>query len=247
MKYHDEYRTVFASISRMVYNAENMLSTFYRVECNFLYGKTEFVSNAASTNSVIHKKPRGKRGKMLQHKGTNSIETLRLLLRRFEKSDAKDMFHNWAGDPEVCKYLSWGPHKNIGVTQIRIDSWRNQYNYEDTYVWAIELKSIHQPIGSISVEISDDKAKTCEIGYCLSRPYWNQGIMTEALRTVMRYLFYEIGYEKIIAKHDVLNPASGMVMQKAGMKFEKVLYQVSRRRDGTLCDCAVYAKNIWED
>lgn len=184
---------------------------------------------------------------MLQHKGTNSIETLRLLLRRFEKKDAKDMFHNWAGDIEVCKYLSWGPHKNIGVTQMRIDGWINQYKHEDAYVWAIVLKRNNQPIGSISVEISDDRTNSCEIGYCLGKEYWNQGIMTEALRTVMHYLFYEIGYERIIAKHDILNPASGKVMQKAGMKFEKVMYQVSRRRDGTLCDCAVYGKKIWEE
>jgi len=185
--------------------------------------------------------------KMLQHKGTNSIETPRLLLRRFKKDDAQAMFQNWAGDSEVCKYLSWGPHKSVEITQARIDSWINQYNYDDTYIWAIELKSIHQPIGSISVEYSDDRTYTCEIGYCLGKEYWNRGIMTEALRVVMHYLFYEIGYERIVAKHDILNPASGKVMQKAGMKFEKVMYQTGRRRDGTLIDCAVYAKNIWQD
>ncbi|NLP35288.1 MAG: GNAT family N-acetyltransferase [Clostridiales bacterium] len=184
---------------------------------------------------------------MLLHKGTNSIETRRLLLRKFEKNDAKDMFHNWAGDIEVCKYLSWGPHKNIGVTQMRIDSWINQYDYEDTYIWAIEYKNVNQAIGSISVEMNDDRTLSCEIGYCLSKEYWNRGIMTEALRVVMHYLHYEIGYEKIVAKHDILNPASGKVMQKAGMEFEKVLYQTSRRRDGTLCDCAVYAKKNWDE
>ncbi len=184
---------------------------------------------------------------MIQHLGTNSIETLRLLLRRFERKDAKDMFHNWAGDPEVCKYLSWGPHSNISVTQARIESWINQYNYENTYVWAIVLKSKNQAIGSISVEIHDDIKKTCEIGYCLGKEYWNQGIMTEALRAVMQYLFFEVGYERIIAKHDILNLASGRVMQKAGMRFEKMLYNVSRRRDGTLCDCAVYVKAIGDD
>ena len=183
----------------------------------------------------------------VQHKGTNSIETIRLILRRFQPEDAEAMFRNWAGDPNVCKYLSWGPHQDVEVSRKRIANWVNHYQYNNSYVWAIELKSMNMPIGSISVEITNDSTGTCEVGYCIGEAYWNRGIMTEALRAVMHYLFYEIGYQTIRAKHDVLNVASGMVMQKAGMHYEKTEYQVGVRRDGSRYDCAVYTKHILDD
>ena len=184
---------------------------------------------------------------MLQHIGTNFIETLRLNLRRFEECDAKDMYHNWSSDPEVVKFLPWGPHQDIQVTERRIREWLLNYNNQNTYNWAICLKKDNIAIGSISVEIQNEVDRVCEIGYCLGKEYWNRGIMTEALRAVMHYLFYEVGYQKIIARHDVLNIASGRVMQKSGMSFDKIITHTSRRRDGSYCDCAVYMKHICDD
>lgn len=183
----------------------------------------------------------------IQHKGTITIETIRLVLRRFTTEDASDMFHNWSGDPQVCKYLSWGPHKDVDTTLKRIKNWVNNYEYNNFYVWAIELKGKNMPIGSISVEITNDNAKSCEVGYCVGTPYWNRGIMTEALRAVMHFLFYEIGYTTIQAKHDIMNVGSGKVMQKAGMQFTKMEYKVGVRRDGSYYDCAVYVKHIEDE
>lgn len=184
---------------------------------------------------------------LIHHKGTNTIETLRLVLRRFKAEDAEDMFHNWAGDPEVCKYLLWGPHKNAEASRKRIMQWVNNYDIDSSYIWAIELKAKNMAIGSISVELTYDSVFTCEVGYCIGRDYWNRGIMTEALRAIMHYLFYEVGYQQIQAKHDLLNPASGMVMQKAGMHFARYEYQAGVRRDGSYYDCAVYVKNITDE
>ena len=183
----------------------------------------------------------------LKHKGTVPIETIRLLLRRFRLEDANDMFRNWASDPEVCKYLSWGPYTEPGPCQRRVSAWVNSYDFHNTYVWAIELKGTSRVIGSSSVEISNDSIKSCEVGYCIGRPYWNRGIMTEALRAVMHFLFYEVGYRMIIAKHDVLNTASGRVMQKVGMEFVRLEKQVGKRKDGSYYDCAVYAKKITDE
>lgn len=184
---------------------------------------------------------------VLRHAGTVSIETIRLKLRRFTIEDAKDMFNNWASDPEVCKYLSWGPYTDPEVCRKRVVYWTNSYIYDNTYVWAIELKHLNMVIGSISVEITNDSDKTCEVGYCLSRTFWSRGIMTEALRAVMHFLFYEVGYQQIIAKYDILNTASGKVMQKAGMRFIRLETNAGRRRDGSYYDCAVYARHIHDD
>lgn len=183
----------------------------------------------------------------MQHKGTNTIETLRLVLRRFRVEDAKAMYQNWAGDPEVCKYLSWGPHYDEEASRARIKYWVSRYGEMNFYQWAIEVKDKKMPIGSISVEISSDKTESCEIGYCLGKDYWNRGIMTEAVRAIMHYLFYDIGYVMIQAKHDVLNVASGKVMMKTGMSYVKIETNVGFRRDGTRYDVAVYQKYIDSD
>ena len=184
---------------------------------------------------------------IIQHKGTQSIETSRLILRRFEVEDAEDMYLNWAGDPEVCKFLSWGPHKNVDTSLKRILNWMSNYYYDNSYVWAIEFKRGNRVIGTISVEISDDTTQSCEVGYCIGKPYWNRGIMTEALCAIQHYLFYEVGYQSIRAKHDVRNVASGQVMQKAGMRFTKIENNVGLRRDGSRYDCAVYTKYKTDD
>ena len=60
---------------------------------------------------------------MLTHKGTQTIETSRLILRRAVREDAEPMFCNWASDPEVTKYLTWPAHGNIAVSEMVIGSW----------------------------------------------------------------------------------------------------------------------------
>lgn len=157
------------------------------------------------------------------------------------------MFHNWAGDPVVCRYLSWGPHREVEDSRKRIVTWINNYGNDNFYVWAIELKNTNVLIGSISLEISNEVDSSCEVGYCIGKAYWNLGIMTEALRAVMHYLFFEVGYLHIQAKHDVLNKASGKVMQKAGMYYLKTEYHVGTRRDGSRYDCDVYIKDITDE
>ena len=72
---------------------------------------------------------------MLTHKGTQTIMTDRLILRKFEYSDADDMFKNWANDSEVTKFLTWQPHNNVEVTKAIIEQWVNEYEHNCTYNW----------------------------------------------------------------------------------------------------------------
>lgn len=58
----------------------------------------------------------------MNHLGTKTLETERLILRRFTRNDAQDMFNNWAGDDEVTKYLTWPTHKDTGVSKAYIES-----------------------------------------------------------------------------------------------------------------------------
>lgn len=175
---------------------------------------------------------------MLKHKGTVRLETPRLILRRAQMEDAEPMFHNWANDKEVTKYLTWPPHSNIEVTQKVLESWVESYEKEDYYQWMIVLKEIHEPIGSIMVS-TVGRAQSAHVGYCIGKKWWHQGIMSETLQTVMDFLFNEVGYHRVEAMHDSNNPNSGKVMAKCGMKYEGTLRMADRNNQG-ICDACYY-------
>jgi len=177
----------------------------------------------------------------LKHLGTKTIETERLILRRFQMEDAKDMYQNWASDPEVTRFLTWPAHPSIEVSKVVIAGWMERYSELDYYQWAIALKPTGQAvIGSIGVtHINDDVGKV-EIGYCIGRKYWRQGIMSEALKALIDFFINEVGVNRVEAKHDPNNPNSGNVMKKCGMRYEGTLRQSDRNNQG-ICDCAWYA------
>ena len=76
----------------------------------------------------------------MTHKGTCTLETKQLLLRRFTGNDAEAMFRNWANDPEVTKYLTWSPHGDIVETRRILKNWTESYEKSDFYCWAIVPK-----------------------------------------------------------------------------------------------------------
>lgn len=176
---------------------------------------------------------------MLNHRGTQTIETQRLLLRRARLEDANPMFHNWASDPEVTKYLTWPTHDSIAVSEMVLGNWIGEYAKENYYQWMIELKDIGEPIGSISVVRQNEADGAAEIGYCIGSAWWHQGIMTEAVRAVMDFLFREVGMNRIEARHDPNNPHSGAVMKKCGMCYEGTMRSSDRNNQG-ICDAAYY-------
>ena len=184
---------------------------------------------------------------MLTHKGTQTIETPRLILRRAVREDAGPMFRNWASDPEVTKYLTWPTHNSVAVSETVIGSWLQEYEKENYYQWMIELKELFEPIGSISVVRQNDGVEEAEIGYCIGSPWWHRGIVTEALTAVIEYLFTQVGMNRLAARHDPNNPHSGGVMRKCGMKYEGTNRACDRNNQG-ICDAAQYAilRSDWE-
>ena len=177
----------------------------------------------------------------MNHIGTQYIETDRLILRRLEVSDAQAMFDNWAGDDEVTTYLTWPTHADVSVTEQLLEVWVGQYVKNDCYRWAIVLKENGpQPIGSIDACHWREDGEVPEIGYCMGRRWWHQGIMTEALGAVIDFLFGQVGVRRIVARHDVNNPHSGGVMRKCGMKFEGIEEKSHRNNQGVI-DTAHYS------
>ena len=177
---------------------------------------------------------------MPNHKGTQTIETSRLLLRRAVREDAQPMFRNWASDPEVTKYLTWPTYERVDTAYQILELWTREYEKPNYYQWMIVLKELGEPIGSISVVRHNDRVEEAEIGYCMGSRWWHRGIMTEALTAVIGYLFTEVGMNRIAARHDPRNPHSGGVMRKCGMVYEGTHRAADRNNQG-ICDVAQYA------
>lgn len=176
----------------------------------------------------------------MNHPGTLPLETPRLLLRRFTLEDAAPMFHNWASDSAVTRFLVWPTHADVTETRRVLTDWTAQYKNPDQYLWAIVPKASGEPIGSIGVNSYDEKPMVAHIGYCIGQPWWGQGLTAEALSAVMTYLFDTVGMRRIDAWHDPRNPGSGAVMRKCGMRYEGTLRQADWNNQG-ICDACCYA------
>ncbi|MDR3085907.1 MAG: GNAT family N-acetyltransferase [Christensenellaceae bacterium] len=177
----------------------------------------------------------------MKHLGTKTLESQRLILRAFERSDAEAMFKNWAGDEEVTRFLSWPAHQSVRASEAVLGAWVSRYGDERAYQWAIVPKELGEPIGSIAAVKVKDEIAAVEIGYCIGRNWWRQGIASEALAALLRFFFEEVGVNRVEARHDLQNPNSGKVMQKCGMRLEGTLRQGGRNNRG-IVDTALYAR-----
>jgi ribosomal-protein-alanine N-acetyltransferase len=176
----------------------------------------------------------------MNHKGTVTIETKRLVLRKFIEKDIPAVYANWTSDDKVTEFLRWPTHKSVEVSEKVIIEWIDSYKNDDFYQWAIVLKEINEPIGSISVVEMNEKLNIVQIGYCIGTKWWNQGIVTEAFSAIIPFFFDEVKANRIEAHHDTNNPRSGRVMVKCGLKYEGTLRQADFNNKG-IVDVSVYS------
>ncbi len=161
----------------------------------------------------------------MNHLGTQTIETERLILRKARPEDAQAMFDNWASDDRVTKHMTWQTYSKPEEAEWRISYLLGEYANDNFYEWFIELKEIGQPIGSIGAVRVDDNVQLAHVGYCMGNNWWGKGIMPEALAAVIRFFFEQVGVNRVEACHDINNPNSGRVMAKCGMTYEGTLRQ----------------------
>ena len=161
----------------------------------------------------------------MNHEGTQLLETNRLVLRKYDSSDADDMYRNWVTDPEVCRFWQWEPHKDMEETKTLLAGWIQEYAKTDYYHWTIVLKSTSQAIGYIYLADINDTDNSLSVHYALSREYWGRGITTEACKCVIHFAFLVLGAGRVFSYHHTDNPASGRVMQKSGMRYIKTEYK----------------------
>ena len=150
--------------------------------------------------------------------GTCPIHTDRLVLRRWSVDDAQQLYDNWASDTEVTRFVTWPPHPNVDATRLLLTGWVHGYGDPAIFNWAVWLDEVI--IGQIAVVDVDTRVNLAELGYCLGKRWWNHGYATETVKAVMSYLLDTAQVNKVEARHDPANIASGRVMENAGMVIE---------------------------
>lgn len=132
---------------------------------------------------------------------TPTLETERLLLRRFTEADI-DALYALLRDEEVNTFLPWFPAECVeDARRFYEERYAAVYARPRGYAYAVCLKAGGGPIGYIKVEMDD----SYDFGYALQRPFWGQGLVTEAGRAVVERVRAD-GLPYITATHDVNNP-----------------------------------------
>ncbi|MDF2949372.1 MAG: ribosomal-protein-alanine acetyltransferase [Sedimentibacter sp.] len=179
--------------------------------------------------------------------GTQTIETERLLLRKYTLNDAEDMYNNWAKYEDCFKYLPWEPCVSTHEAEERIKKWIELYKENTFYQWGIELIENKEIIGFINLHNIDEDNYSAETTYILSPKFWNKGIMTEAVNAVLKFGFECLGLNRISAEFYSGNDNSQKVMLKINMTYEGTLRE-RYFKSGSFYDSIQYSvfKKDWE-
>lgn len=148
------------------------------------------------------------------------LTTERLTLRPWKITDLDDFFE-YASVEGVGEMAGWEAHKSKDISKaVLYDFIQNKKTFALVYE--------NKVIGSIGIEFYDEgkfpefeNFKCREIGYVLSKDYWGIGLMPEAVKEVIKYLFENVCLDIIICGHFVWNKQSARVQEKCGFKFYK--------------------------
>jgi len=153
----------------------------------------------------------------MNHCGTQTIETKRLLLRRFSMADAADLLELWIADPAVQREYGEPVYETIEAVEALLDKWIAGYESPSFYRWAMEERESGRCIGQIAFCRVYEDCRAAEIEYCVSAQRWGRGYAGEALQAVIGHIFANTDFAWLEAYHRVENEKSGRVLQKSGM------------------------------
>lgn len=146
---------------------------------------------------------------------TPTLETERLILRKFTEADINAMFEIYR-DEDVNRFLPWFPLTSLEEAKLFWQTrYADAYKRDRAYEYAICLKADNVPIGYINVSLGEAH----DLGYGLRQEFWHNGIVTEAGKAVIERVKRD-GIPYITATHDRENPRSGGVMIQLGMHYQ---------------------------
>lgn len=154
----------------------------------------------------------------------------RLCLRPLTAADAPAIFE-YAADEEVARHMLWDAHQSIADTTRFLGLVAERYACAEPFDWGLEFRG--RIVGTIGLFDHRGALERAEVGYCLGRAYWGQGLMREALDSLLEHAFCGLALRRVVARAHIENIASHRLLHAAGFA-----------REGTLRE-DVYAKGSW--
>lgn len=169
-----------------------------------------------------------------------SLVTARLLLRKPRPEDATHIFTTYAQDPEVTQYLTFRPHRDLQETHEALNRFSEGWRTGRSFCWLIFLKDTDQLVGAIAARPDQG----INLGYLLARPFWGQGLMSEALAAVMDWALTQPPIFRVWAVCDLENKASAALLERNGFHQEGILrnWSLHPNTSDIPRDCFCYAK-----
>ena len=147
------------------------------------------------------------------------LQSKRLILRPFRYDDAQVIYDTWGQDSDVAKYVTWFEHKSINDCIYYVSKVIEGYKQNGKRMeWLVCLKETGNPIGAICIFYNKQLQKW-GFGNNYAKEYWHKGYASEALDTVLEYMFVKNGVDCVFGEHFEENPNSGKVMLHCGMSF----------------------------
>jgi ribosomal-protein-alanine N-acetyltransferase len=150
-----------------------------------------------------------------------SLQTERLNLRQITMADAEDYFLVRSSS-EAMKFIGKPLHQSIEETKELIKKIEGGINTNEAIAWALSLKENPKLFGTIGYHRIEKENFRAEIGYMILPEYWNKGLVSEAIKEVIKFGFEKMQLHSIEAKIDPNNIGSAKVLTKSG--FTKDAY-----------------------
>jgi [ribosomal protein S5]-alanine N-acetyltransferase len=169
-----------------------------------------------------------------------SFATARLLLRKPRAEDVPLIFATYAQDPEVVRYLTFRPHRDLKDTHDAVERFLEGWRSGKSYCWLIFRRDPEELVGAIAARADQGM----NLGYLLARPFWGQGFMNEALDAIVEWAFSVPSSFRVWAVCDLENDASARLLERRGFLREGVLKKWSLHPNvsDTPRDCYCYVK-----
>ena len=173
------------------------------------------------------------------------LETERLILRKLSRFDAQAIYEI-RNDYQVTKYNIGDAYTNLEQARVLIKNIQGEFVERKTIRWGITLKPNDKIIGMVGFNYWDRQDHRSAIGFDLRQDQWRKGIMTEAVRAVLRFGFQNMGLNRIEADASIYNVGSITLLQKVGF-IQEGIEREQYYEDGNYHDLALFAllKRDW--
>ena len=151
-----------------------------------------------------------------------TFQTERLILRPMTEKDA-DFILELLNDPSFIRYIGDRKVRDLDGAKAYITNGPvASYAQNGFGLYLVELKGSGESMGMCGL-IRRNTLKDVDIGYAFLPKFWSRGYAFEAAGEMKRYAQEELQLKRLVAVVDPENPASIRLLEKLGMKFERMV------------------------